>query len=287
MVAGEAHRAPNPHDFADAGRREPDRPAPQPRGASCVVALSAPKDGAGRSTLAAHLAVAALRNGLATGIVDLDVRDRSLTRWLRRRERAAERQPDLVMPAAIAGEPLDAQGELGRWPAVVEAMRRTCALIVVDLPAGAEPLAREAVARADRVITVLADAASEVDRLLDVDSSGRDMGRPSAYARMIWQERLDRARANAPTLDWRILRARTLGPDRAADARFDEAERRLGAYRAPSLPDDLGWREAFSEGLTGLDREGAARRPTAASIALRDLLIALRLPGLEGARLGL
>lgn len=285
-MAGEAHRAPNPHDFADMRPRASEREAVAPRGGSCIVALSAPKDGAGRTTLAAHLAVAALRNGLAAGVVDLDVRDRALTRWLRRRERAAERRPDLVMPAAIAGEPLDAQGEIARWPAVAEAMRRTCALIVVDLPAGADPLAREAVARADRVITVVADAAAEVDRLLDVDSAGKDMGRPSAYARMIWQERLDRARASAPALDWRILRSRALRPDKAAEARFDEAERRLGAYRAPTFPDEPGWRDGFADGLTALDREQAATQGTAA-LALRDLLIALRLPGLEGARLAL
>lgn len=258
-----------------------------PRGGSCIVALSAPKDGAGRTTLAAHLAVAALRNGLTAGVVDLDVRDRGLTRWLRRRELAAERRGDLVMPAAISGEPLDPAGELARWPALAEAMRRTCALIVVDLPAGAEPLARGAVARADRVVTVVADAASEVDRLVDVDASGRDVGRPSAYAKMIWNERLERARANAGLLEWRVLRARRLGPDAAADARFEEAERRLGFYPAPSLADDPAWREGFAEGLTALDLDRAAARTSPAATALRDLLIALRLPGLEGARLGL
>jgi hypothetical protein len=162
-------------------------------------------------------------------------------------------------------------------------MRRTCALIVVDLPAGAEPLAREGVARADRVITVVVDGAGEVDRLLDVDSSGRDAGRPSAYAKMIWQERLERARASAPALEWRIMRARGLGPDAATDARFEEAERRLGSYSAPLLADDPTWREGFAEGLTAFDLDRAAARAT----AVRDLLIALRLPGLEGARLGL
>ncbi len=287
-MTGEAHRAPNPHDFADARLRAAPEPAPPPpRGSSCIVALSAPKDGAGRTTLAAHLAVAALRNGLTAGVVDLDVRDRGLTRWLRRRERAAERRPDLVMPAAISSEPMDAAGELARWPAVAEAMRRTCSLIVVDLPAGFEPLAREAVARADRVVTVVTDAAAEVDRLLDVDSFGRDVGRPSAYAKMIWQERLERARANAAVLEWRMLRARRLGPDPATDARFDEAERRLGYYPAPLIPDDPAWREGFADGLTAFDHDRAANRVSPAANALRDLLIALRLPGLEGARLGL
>lgn len=277
-------RAPNPHDFAAPARRAGEL---RPRGGSCIVALSAPKDGAGRTTLAAHLAVAALRNGIAAGVVDLDVRDRALTRWLRRRERAAARRSDLVMPAAIDGAPLDVAGELARWPALADAMRRTCALIVVDLPAGAEALAREAVARADRVLTVVADAASEVDRLLDVDPAGRDAGRPSAYARMIWQERVERARGGGGALDWRILRTRGLGGGAAAGARFEEAERRLGAYRAPTLVDDPDWRDGFADGLTALDvdRGGADAGP--AATALRDLLITLRLPGLEGARLAI
>jgi chromosome partitioning protein len=287
-LVGEARRAPNTNDFADAKPRAGGHPSPgAPRAGSCIVALSAPKDGAGRTTLAAHLAVAALHNGLSAGVVDLDVRDRSLTRWLRRRERAAERRPDLVMPAAVAGDPLDAEAELARWPSLAAALRAACSLIVVDLPAGADALARDAVARADRVVTVVPDAASEVDRLLDVDAAGRDAGRPSAYAKMIWQERLDRARANGAALDWRILRARSLGPDALADARFEEAERRLGAYFAPTFPDDPGWRDGFAEGLTALDRNPADKRESPAALALRELLIALRLPGLEGAKLAL
>jgi chromosome partitioning protein len=286
-VAGEAHRAPKSLIDAAAAPHAGFAARKRPRPESCVVALSAPRDGAGRTTLAAHLAVAALRNGLTAGLVDLDVRDRGLTRWLRRRERAGARDSDLVMPAAIAGEPLDAAGEQARWPALVEAMRATCALVVVDLPAGCDALAREAVARADRVITVVADSAADVDRLLDVDGHGRDIGRPSGYARMIWQERLDRARSGAGPLEWRILRARRLAPDVATDARFAEAERRLGAERAPALPDDPAWRRGFADGLTALDAERIEARISPAQIALRDLMIALRLPGLEGAALAL
>jgi chromosome partitioning protein len=287
-VAGEAHRAPDPHDIADVKPRVGGFAAlARPRAGSCVVALSAPKDGAGRTTLAAHLAVAALHNGLTAGVVDLDVRDRGLTRWLRRREQTGVDRPELVMPAAVSGDPLDADAELARWPSLATAMRSACALVVVDLPAGADALAREGVTRADRVITLVADAACEVDRLLDVDVAGRDSGRPSAYAKMIWQERLDRARAGGGALDWRILRARRLAADPAADARFEEAERRLGAYFAPAIPDDPSWREGFDRGLTAFDLDRASARETPAARALRDLLIALRLPGLEGARLAL
>jgi chromosome partitioning protein len=293
-VGGESMRGPLPQDVQNA--RTPEREgawaaavSSRRENSSCIVALSAPKDGVGRSTLAAHLAVAALRNGTPTGLVDLDTRDRGLTRWLRRRQQIAERRPDLVMPAALDADPLDAEGERARWPAVAEAMRKSCALIVVDLPAGCDALAREAVARADRVITMVADAAVEVDRLLDVDLKGRDAGRPSSYAKMIWHERLERARADGRTLDWRILRARRLAGDSDADARFDEAERRLGANHATPLPDDLRWRASFSHGLTALDLAGAAAVSAAspADEALRDLLIALRLPSLEGARLSL
>ncbi len=279
--------APDPHEVA-----APAVPAGAARGAlarptCCVIALSAPKDGAGRTTLAAHLAVAALQRGLAAGIVDLDVRDRGLTRWLRRRESANASLGDLVMPAAIDGAPLDAEGERARWPAVLEAMRRTCAVVVADLPAGCDVLARDAVARADRVITVVADAAGEVDGLFELDAAGRDSGRPSAYARMIWRQRVARARAGGEPPDWRILRTRRLGHDAEADARFEEAERRLGAHRAPVLADDAGWREGFARGLTALDLDRAAARVSPAANALRDLLIAMRLPGLEGARLAL
>jgi len=302
-VNGGALRAPNPHTFvraqpdAETAVREPDH-------TSSIVVLTAAKDGAGVTTLAAHIAIAALRQGMTAGVVDLDFRDRALTRWLKRRARRDAGEDALVMPAVIEREHCDEAGERARLPAALDAMRRACALVVVNAPAGAGPLARDAIARADRVITLLPDSAVEVDRVWVVDSSAQDAGRPSAYARMIWDERLDRARRQTCALDWRIVRSRAL-PGRLGGARLDEAERRLGALPAPAMYEAADWRLGFDVGLTGVDEQPAVTDASAAGVAsadlvstaipmasvardmVRDLLITLQLPGLEGARLAL
>lgn len=278
-----ALRAPNPHDFARSFERASPVPAP-PGHVSHVVVLTAPKDGAGRTTLAAHLAVAALSQGVATGLLDLDWRDRSLTRWARRRARAARGRADLVMPALLESDVRDEAGERARVPSAFEAMRRACALVVVDAPSGAGGLARDAVVRADRLVTLVPDSAAETDRLLLVDPAGNEGGRPSAYARMIWDERVERARYQAGVFDWRVIRSRSLDEALAAE-RFDAAERRLGAHRGPVMPEDAAWRIGFEDGLTAFD--GSVADESAPWAMVRALLITLRLPGLEGARLAL
>ncbi|MGD2131549.1 MAG: division plane positioning ATPase MipZ [Maricaulaceae bacterium] len=277
--------AASPHAETAHGH-EPGRPSGEPK--SCVVALTAAKDGAGRTTLAAHLAVAALQLGLNVGVIDLDCADRALTRWLNRRARINDANADLVMPASLQGEPRDPEGERARWPAAIEAMRRTCALVVVDMPAGGGLLARDAIARADRVLTLVPDNDADVDRLFDVDIKGKDSGRPSSYARTIWDERLDRARGGRSVLDWRLMRTRGLGDEGGqSQDRFADALRRLGAHDAPAMRELAVWRRGFAQGATALDLPASDPERRAPAEMLRDLLIALRAPGLEGARLAL
>ena len=52
-----------------------------------VITVGNEKGGAGKSTVSVHLAVALMRMGKSVGIIDLDVRQRTLTRYLENRHR--------------------------------------------------------------------------------------------------------------------------------------------------------------------------------------------------------
>ncbi|HAO37602.1 MAG TPA: ATPase, partial [Hyphomonas sp.] len=52
-----------------------------------VIVVGNEKGGAGKSTVSMHLSVALMRMGKKVGVIDLDVRQRSLTRYLENRLR--------------------------------------------------------------------------------------------------------------------------------------------------------------------------------------------------------
>lgn len=263
-----------------------------------VLVFGGPRDGAGRTTLVTHLAVALLRMGRATGVVDLNLADRSLSRWLARRRTQGE---GLVMPAAPtpsasasppAREALHAEAaEIARLAAVLAALGETCDAILIDAPSGGGALAAAAHAHAGGAIAVVADGAQDLLQLFEIDEDGRETGRPGAYGRAVWEERRKRGLRHEAPLDWMLVRSRVLARDpargRALDEEFARAERLLGARRGPRLWERPGWRLGGEDGLTALDPPLLASAE-AQDMAqdLRDLVIALKLPGLEGVALG-
>jgi hypothetical protein len=70
-------------------------------------------------------------------------------------------------------------------------------------------------------------------------------------------------------------------------ARFDRAERLLGARRGPRIAERAAWRIGLDEGLTVFDAPFAGRAWTLPVVQeLRDLAIVARLSHVAGASLG-
>ncbi len=110
--------------------------------AAKVVTIGQQKGGAGKTTLAAQLAVAWRDQGARVVLLDVDPQG-SLTAWYEARKGAgAERQDGLVVHAV--------QG--WRLATELDRVRRQCDLVLVDTPPHAETDARVAVRTADLVL---------------------------------------------------------------------------------------------------------------------------------------
>jgi chromosome partitioning protein len=276
-------------------------PTPAPRQAHVIV-VGNQKGGAGKSTVAMHLIVALMRMGRRTGALDLDVRQRSLTRYIENRGRwIAARGAKLPAPQILElrespQRQLD-QAEAEEEAAFTTALRRlseTCDFIVIDSPGGDSFLARLAHSCADTLITPLNDSFVDFDLLGDIDPNCAEIVRPSIYSEMVWDSRKRKAQAARAPIDWVVMRNRTSASRIEAKnkQRVGEALKtlssRIGFRLAPGLSERVIYRELFPQGLTllDLDAEGVEaemRMPhVAARQELRDLFITLKLPGLEG-----
>lgn len=267
-----------------------------------VIVVGNQKGGAGKSTVAMHIIVALMRMGRRTGVLDLDVRQRSLTRYIENRSRwISVRGAKLPSPQILelhesrersldAAEAADQSG----FHAALRRLSETCDFIVIDSPGGDSYLARIAHACADTLVTPLNDSFVDFDLLGDIDPNCAEIVRPSIYSEMVWDSRKKKALAVRTPIDWVVLRNRTSASrieaknkQRVGQA-LQTLSSRIGFRLAPGLSERVIYRELFPQGLTLLDLDGESVEGEmkmghlAARQELRDLFITLKLPGLEG-----
>ncbi len=277
--------------------------SPRPATAAHVIVVGNEKGGAGKSTLAMHLSIALMLAGRRVAVMDLDVRQQTLTRYLENRRRSlsshAAPMPYLTeLPPPIG---VFADGEAGETARFATGLARTadrCDILLIDAPGADTLLGRLAHAHADTLITPLNDSFVDFDLLADIDPNTNEVIRPGVYAEMVWESRKRKAAAERRPIDWVVMRNRmahgmvgarnTLKMTQALQA----LATRIGFRLVPGLSERVIFRELFPQGSTLLDLGSVPGKGplnmshVAARQELRDLLIVLKLPGLSGVPLG-
>ena len=266
-----------------------------------LIVVGNEKGGAGKSTVAIHLAVALMRMGKTVGVIDLDLRQASLTRYLvNRRAWSDARDADLPMPLvgklpvsrARTLDEIEAE-ELQAWTETSSQLHEACDFIIVDAPGGDTHYARLAHAAADTLITPINDSFVDFALLAEIDPETFEVGRPSVYSELVWECRKRKAMSHRSSIDWVVMRNRVSTLDARNKRRVGKGLRalseRVGFRLAPGFSERVIYRELFPAGLTLLDLTEAGSSMTftmshvAARQELRELLIVLKLPGLDGA----
>lgn len=284
--------------ISQTGRFIPQGPARAAQGH--VIVIGNEKGGAGKSTVAMHLLVCLMRMGRRVGVIDLDLRQASLSRYLANRRRWSEKRGvELPMPEEIvlpqsAARHLDEveREELAAWRGAVSDLKARCDFIIIDAPGADTHYARLAHAAADTILTPINDSFIDFDLLAEVDPDTFEVGRPSFYAELVWECRKRKAAAERKSIDWVVMRNRIASLDARNKRRVGRGLRKLsekvGFRLAPGFSERVIYRELFPLGLTLLDltESGSSVQFTMSHVAarqeLRDLLILLKLPGLAG-----
>ncbi|MFT6089886.1 division plane positioning ATPase MipZ [Sulfitobacter sp.] len=263
-----------------------------------IIVVGNEKGGAGKSTVSMHVATALARMGHKISVLDLDLRQRTFGRYIdNRKSFLASAELDLPSPSMHELPEVEADalkpGENiydHRLSAAIAELEPVSDFILIDCPGSHTRLSQVAHSLADTLITPLNDSFIDFDLLAHTDATGDKITGPSVYSEMVWNARQLRAQAGLAPIDWIVVRNR-MGAQRMVNK--DKMERailnlskRIGFRIAPGFNERVIFRELFPRGLTLLDLKDIGVKQlnisnVAARQELRDLMKALKLPGVE------
>ncbi|HEY7978150.1 MAG TPA: division plane positioning ATPase MipZ [Rhizomicrobium sp.] len=263
-----------------------------------IIVFGNEKGGSGKTTAAMHIAVSLARMGKRVAAIDLDSRQRSLTRQLENRTAFKERTgADIPVPAShvVARSNLKsldegASEEARKFADILAEVETQNDFIVIDTPGSDTQLSRIGHAAADTLVTPMNDSFVDLDLLARTDPQTFEIKQPSLYSDFVWDCRKRRLMARKPALDWVVMRNRISSTDtrnkRRMSGVLDKLAERISFRVAPGFGERIIFRELFPHGLTMLDLPQKAlgiplsMSHVAARQEVRELLQTLKLPGI-------
>ncbi len=205
-----------------------------------IIVVGNEKGGAGKSTVSMHVSTALARMGHKVGVIDLDLRQKTLARYLENRLSFMAKKgidlptpdfrdlPDVEKRVLKPGENVYDR----RLSLAVAGLEANSDFILIDCPGSHTRLSQVAHSLADTLITPLNDSFVDFDLLARVDPDTNQILGPSVYAEMVWNARQLRSQAGLPATDWIVVRNRLgaqamVNKKKMADA-LDELAKRIG-----------------------------------------------------------
>ncbi|WP_421708959.1 division plane positioning ATPase MipZ [Algihabitans sp.] len=251
-----------------------------------ILVLGNEKGGSGKSTTAMHLVVALLRQGRSVGVIDLDARQGTLSRYVENRRVFSENEglplplPELRQ-VMRSDAPTRAEAEEEERTKLSDALEglSDCDMLVIDTPGSDSRLSRLGHTLADVLISPMNDSFIDLDLLARIDPEGRKILGPSVYSQMVWEQRQDRARQGGRPIDWVVLRNRLAHLDarnkRDIARLLAQLAKRIGFRLAPGFGERVVFRQLFPQGLTLLDLRQSGADLTMSHLAARQEVRAL------------
>lgn len=263
-----------------------------------IIVVGNEKGGAGKSTVSMHVATALARMGHRIGMLDLDLRQKTVGRYILNRRKFMETEgldlptpdyrelPEVDQATIQPGENVFDH----RLSSAVAALEPGNDFILIDCPGSHTRLSQVAHSLADTLITPLNDSFVDFDLLAHVDNDGETILGPSVYAEMVWNARQLRSQAGLEPIDWVVVRnrlgAQAMVNKQKMEVALEKLSKRIGFRTAPGFNERVIFRELFPRGLTLLDlRDVGVSQLNISNVAarqeLRDLVKALELPGVS------
>jgi chromosome partitioning protein len=262
-----------------------------------IIVFGNEKGGSGKTTAAMHVAVSLARLGKSVATIDLDSRQRSLTRQLENRAAYAQRsganipipQAHVVARSNLKSLDAAAEEEQRKFTETLADVQDKFDFVVIDTPGSDTQLSRLGHAMADTLVTPMNDSFVDFDLLARIDPETFEVKQPSLYSDFVWDCRKKRLMARKPALDWVVMRNRISSTDarnkRRLSGALDKLAERISFRVAPGFGERVIFRELFPNGLTMLDMPqpglgiSMSMSLVAARQEVRELIQTLKLPG--------
>jgi chromosome partitioning protein len=247
--------------------------AGRPRGPAKIITLANEKGGVGKSTLAFHLAVALADTGHKVLAVDLDRRQQSLSRALAARGGTAKRLgvrlplPRHLLIQQTSGAQLCQELARAGWD---------CDYVVIDAPGYDSPIARRAIAMADKLVSPVNSSFVDLELLGRFHPVTHKLTGPGCFSAMVTELRSARGEAGMAPLDWMVLLNRKRRETSHNQEKIESALRRLAQrmdFRlGAGLHERVAYRELVLLGLTQLDLHRIPELARTKSVATAEVL---------------
>jgi chromosome partitioning protein len=252
-----------------------------------IIVIGNEKGGSGKSTVAMHVAVGLLKLGHEVATIDLDSRQKSLTRyienrgvWANRASRHLDSPDHFCIELATAADRTKTACEA--LADAVDRLMQSHNFIVIDTPGHDGELSRLAHSIADTLITPINDSFVDFDVLGLVDPETFAVSGLSHYSEMVEETRRQRLSRDLVAVDWVVLRNRlsmlSTRNKRLVGTAIEGLADRLGFRFLEGLAERMIFREFFPRGLTALDELSEATlgtRPTLSHATARQEVTSL------------
>ena len=225
-----------------------------------IIIIGNEKGGAGKTTTSMHLIISLLHLGFKVSSIDLDCRQKSLSRYLENRSNyAAKHSLNLHSPRHFTlADALSAEQGLSQLSELIaREVEGDCDFLLIDTPGSNTPLSSYAHSLADSIITPINDSFLDLDVIAQIEADSLKIIRPSFYAQAIWEQKMEKAKRNQGEINWLVVRNRMSALDAKNKQRMgdvlDRLSSRLGFRVALGFNERVIYRELFLHGLTLLD----------------------------------
>ena len=246
-----------------------------------------------------HLIAYLLHLGFKVVAIDVDVRQKSLTRYLENRKSTKERkQYNILMPeyhvafeSSLPNIDERCQEEEKKFKELFDQVSSYADFVVLDTPGSNANISKIAHSYADTIITPINDSFLDLDILAKINPEKMDVAQLSHYSQVIWEQKMLKAKREEGELNWVIVRNRLSTTDainkRNMTEVLDKLSKRIGFRVAQGFSERVIFRELFLYGLTLLDISkdihniNFSLSHIAAKQELRDFLRSLRIKKIE------
>lgn len=257
-----------------------------------IIVFGNEKGGSGKSTAAMHTAIALLRLGYRVGTIDLDARQGTLTRYLKKRfdfiTRSREPLPcPLHIPIERSKADTTAKQQQEEEESLMMALNELAQetdFIIIDTPGTDCFMSRLAHSYADTLITPMNDSFIDLDLFADIDMRNHEILGPSVYSKMVDEQRRKKKARDGSMIDWIVVRNRiaplNTNNNKIIAQLLDQIAKLAGFRLCAGFGERVVFKEMFLKGLTLLDLHedqdgGLTLSQLTARQEVRNLIIAI------------